>query len=166
MTIRHAIVSDLPALAQIHDSAITETDATCYLTPFTPAERHVWWERHQNPPHPLLVAEDEMGLVLGYASLSPWMPGPVYARTVEASVFLDTDARGQGLGTTLLQTLLQEAQRLCHHIVIARVWAGNAPSLALCQKCGFETVGVQREVGWQNQSWVDCVVLQYIVPLT
>jgi L-amino acid N-acyltransferase YncA len=166
MTIRHANESDLPALANIHDAAITETDATCYLAPFTPTERQVWWERHRNPLHPLLVAEEERGQVLGYAGLSPWMPGPVYARTVEASVFLAADARGQGLGTLLLQNLLQEAKRLGHHIVIARVWAENAPSLALCQKCGFETVGVQREVGWQHNTWVDCVVLQYFVPKT
>jgi phosphinothricin acetyltransferase len=110
------------------------------------------------------VLLEDGGAIAGYASLSPWMPGPVYARTVEVSVFLAPGARGRGLGTHLLRAILSEAERLAHHVVIARVWAGNAASLALCHKCGFETVGLQREVGLQRGAWVDCVILQRLVP--
>ena len=164
MNIRRATENDLPALTAIHDGAITGTDATCYLAPFTDAERRAWWGRYQSPRHPLLVAGGDDGTVSGYASLSPWMPGPIYARTGEASVFLAPDARGRGLGTALLTALLQEAQRLGHHVVIARVWSDNAASLSLCRKLGFENVGVQREVGRRRGAWEDCVILQYIVP--
>ncbi len=163
MTIRRAAESDLPALTRIHDAAIIGTDATCYLAPFSESERAAWWERHRDPRHPLLVIE-EQGSVVGYAGFSPWMPGPIYARTVEAGIFLDPGACGRGLGTALLRELLLEAGRLGHHVVIARVWADNAASLALCHKCGFVTVGVQREVGWRRGAWEDCVVLQYLVP--
>ena len=104
------------------------------------------------------------GGVAGYASLSVWLEGPVYAHTVEASVFLASDARGRGTGTRLLHALLREAGRQGHHVVIARVWASNAASLALCRKCGFEMVGVQREVGRRRGTWEDCVVLQHVLP--
>ena len=83
--------------------------------------------------------------------------------TAEASLFLAPQARGRGLGTALMRALLDEAVRLGHHVIIARVWQSNAVSLALCRRCGFETVGVQREVGRRRGAWEDCVILQRLI---
>jgi len=163
MTIRLATEADLPALTDIYNAAVTGTDATCDLEPRTLGERRDWWQAHLAPHYPVLVAEEE-GAALGYASLSSWVNGAVYAHTAESSLYLAPGARGRGLGTTLMRALLEEAARVGHHVVIARIWAGNAASLAMCRRCGFETVGVQREVGRRHGVWEDCVLLQCLVP--
>jgi len=125
-------------------------------------ERHPWWHAHQDPRFPILVADDGEFL-LGYASLSQWFDTPVYAHTAESSLYLDPQAQGRGLGTTLMRALLDEARRLGHHVILARIWSGNAPSIAMCRKCGYETIGTQREVGFRHGQWEDCVEMQVIL---
>ena len=160
--IRPARESDLPALTDIYNAAVTGTDFTGHFAPLSLGERRPWWLSHQDPRYPILVAEAG-GEVLGYASLSQWYDTPVYAHTAESSLYLAPGAQGRGLGTTLMRALLDEARRLRHHVVLSRIWAGNLPSIAMCRKCGYETVGVQREIGYRNGVWEDCVVMQVIL---
>ncbi len=160
--IRPACEADLPALTEIFNAAILGPISTGHLEPVTLEDRRLWWEAHLDPRYPILSA-DRAGEVIGYASLSPWSPYPVYTRTVESSLYLAASAQGRGLGTTLMHALLDEARRLDHHVVLSRIWAKNAASLAMCHKCGFETVGVQREVGQRHGVWEDCAILQLIL---
>ena len=62
-----------------------------------------------------------------------------------------------------MMALLEEARRIGHHVVISRIWSQNAASIAMCRKCGYETVGIQREVGLRNGAWEDCVIMQVIL---
>lgn len=161
-TIRAAREADLPALTAIYNAAVTETAFTGHLLPLTVADRLGWWQAHQDPRYPILVADTSTEL-LGYASLSLWFDTPVYAHTAESSLYLAPNAQGRGLGTTLMQALLDEARRLEHHVILARIWSGNAPSIAMCRKCGYEIIGIQREVGFRNAQWEDCVEMQVVL---
>lgn len=163
--IRSASEADLPALTAVYNAAVTGTDATGYLVPFTVEQRGSWWLAHQDPRYPILVAETNDEL-LGYASLSQWSEAPVYTLTAESSLFLAPTAQGRGLGTRLMRALLDEARRLGHHVVLSRIWAENAASIAMCRKCGYETIGIQREVGFRRGQWEDCVIMQVILEPT
>ena len=160
--IRPAREADLSALTDIYNAAVTGTDFTGHLAPLSLEERRPWWLGHQDPRYPVLVAEAGAE-VLGYASLSQWYDTPVYAHTAESSLYLAASAQGRGLGTTLMRALLDEARRLGYHVVLSRIWSGNLPSIAMCRKCGYETVGVQREIGFRHGVWEDCVVMQVIL---
>lgn len=159
--IRLAREGDLPALLAIYNAAIEQTTATCEIEPRTPAQRQPWWDAHLDPRYPILVAEAD-GELLGYACLSVWVAGPVYARTAESSLYLAPNAQGRGLGTRMMQALLAEARKIGHHVVLSRIWSQNGASLAMCRKCGYETVGVQKEVGRRHGAWEDCMILQVI----
>lgn len=159
---RPAIEADLPAFTEIFNAAITGTTSTGYLEVLTVKDRRSWWDSHLNPRYPILTAECA-GEVVGYASLSPWSPYPVYDQTVESSLYLAPITQGRGLGTALMMALLAEAQRLGHHVVLSRIWSQNAASLAMCRKCGYEVIGTQREVGLRNGVLEDCVLLQIIL---
>ena len=161
-TIRPAREGDLPALTAIYNAAVTGTAFTGHFLPLTVEERSLWWQAHQDPRYPILVAETEQEL-LGYASLSQWYDTPVYAHTAESSLYLAPNAQGRGLGTTLMRSLLAEARRLGHHVTLARIWSENASSIAMCRKCGYEIIGVQREVGFRNGLWEDCVEMQVVL---
>ena len=162
LTIRPAREADLPALTDIYNAAVTGTEFTGHLAPLSLEERGSWWLTHQDPRYPVLVAETGQE-VLGYASLSQWYDTPVYAHTAESSLYLAPNAQGRGLGTTLMRALLNEARRLGHHVVLSRIWSENLPSIAMCRKCGYEMVGVQREIGFRRGKWEDCVVMQVIL---
>ncbi len=161
-TIRPACEADLPALTAIYNAAVTGTAFTGHLQALSVDERRAWWEAHQDPRFPVLVAGTGDALT-GYASLSQWFPTPVYAHTVESSLYLAPNAQGRGLGTMLMRALLEEARRLGHHVILARIWADNAASIAMCRKCGYEVIGVQREVGFRDGKWEDCVEMQVIL---
>lgn len=160
--IRPAREADLPALTDIYNAAVTGTDFTGHLAPLTLDERRPWWLAHQDPQYPVLVAEASEE-ILGYASLSLWHNTPVYAHTAESSLYLAPSAQGRGLGTMLMRALLEEARRLGYHVVLSRIWSGNVPSIAMCRKCGYETVGIQREIGFRHGKWEDCVVMQVVL---
>ena len=161
-SVRPARETDLPALTAIYNAAITGTTATGHFAPLTLEQRRPWWLAHQDQRYPVLVAFLDND-ILGYASLSHWFDTPVYAYTAESSLYLAPQAQGRGLGTALMLALLAEARRVGHHVVLSRIWSQNAPSIAMCRKCGYETVGIQREVGLRDGRWEDCVIMQIIL---
>lgn len=163
LTIRPARQSDLAALTAIYNAAVTGTAFTSHLLPQTLDERRAWWQAHEDPRYPVLVAAGSGAELLGYASLSQWADTPAYADTAESSLYLAPEAQGRGLGSTLMRALLAEARRLGHHVVLARIWSENAASIAMCRKCGYEMVGTQREVGFRDGRRLDCVEMQVIL---
>jgi phosphinothricin acetyltransferase len=112
--------------------------------------------------HPAVVAV-EAEEVVGYGSLSPYRDRPAYATTVEDSVFVRADRRGLGVGRLLLDELVRLASVHGFHAVIARIVGHNDASIALHRACGFELVGVEREVGRKFGRWLDVVELQRLV---
>ena len=85
--------------------------------------------------------------MVGFGSLSPYRPRPAYATTVEDSVYVDPQHQGRGVGKALLDELVRLAADHGFHSVVARIVGGHEASIALHAACGFETVGVEREVG-------------------
>ena len=66
--------------------------------------------------------------------------GFVDEATPEVSIGVVEEARGRGLGTLLLQTLISEAQRRVLPALSLSVEPDN-PAASLYQRLGFETVG-------------------------
>ena len=85
---------------------------------------------------------------------------PAYATTIEDSVYVRRDRRGGGIGRALLEELVRLASDHGFHTVIARISGTNEPSIRLHRSCGFELVGIEREVGRKHRQWLDVVELQ------
>jgi phosphinothricin acetyltransferase len=49
------------------------------------------------------------------------------------------------------------------HAVFARIVGGHEASIALHRGCGFELVGVEREVGRKFGKWLDVALMQRLV---
>ena len=49
------------------------------------------------------------------------------------------------------------------HAVMARIVGGHEASIALHRPCGFELVGVEREVGRKFGRWLDVVLMQRLL---
>ncbi|MDQ1508855.1 MAG: L-amino acid N-acyltransferase, partial [Actinomycetota bacterium] len=63
-------------------------------------------------------------------------------------------------GELLLRDLLRVATDHGFHSVIARIVGGHDTSIALHERCGFEQVGCEREVGRKFGRWLDVVLMQ------
>lgn len=161
ITVRVAGPNDSEAIRAIYNLEVSESTVTFDLTPRTPADQHLWLEEHSGV-HPAVVAM-EGDSVVGFGSLSPYRPRPAYATTVEDSVYVRRDRQGRGVGRAVLSELVDLATNHGFHAVMARIVDGHGASIALHRGCGFEMVGVEREVGRKFNRWLDVVVMQKLL---
>jgi L-amino acid N-acyltransferase YncA len=162
MHVRLAAPSDAEAIRAIYNAEVIGGTATFDLVPRSVAEQVSWLEEHSGP-YPAVVALDDEGAVLGFGSLSAYRDRPSYATTVENSVYVEADRRGAGVGRTLLQELIDLAEQHGFHSMIARIGGDNQASIRLHLACGFEMVGVEREIGRKFNRWLDVSVLQLLL---
>lgn len=163
MKIRVAVPEDLPALLDIYNYEVIHGTSTFDTEPKTLEERKIWFDEHNVGSYPLYVAEID-GQVAGYASLSPYRTKDAYRSTVELSIYIDPDFRGQGIASTLMETILDIArQDDTLHTVISVITAGNQASERLHSKFGFEFCGCMREVGIKFGNYLDIVNYQLFV---
>jgi L-amino acid N-acyltransferase len=156
--LRYAHPGDVLAITAIYNEAILTTTATFDLEPKS-FEEQIEWFRSHDERHPIFVAELD-GTVVGWASLSEWSERRAYADTAETSFYVKSEFRGQGIGRTLKEAIIAEAQRLRFHTLIARVAEGSEESLHLNQSCGFVLVGTLKEVGYKFNRFLDVHILQ------
>lgn len=156
--VRLARVSDAEAMAEIYNHEVTTGTATFDLVP-RDVEDQRRWITERSGAYPAIVAERD-GVVVGFGSLSRYRDRPAYATTVEDSVYVHGGHRGGGVGRAILDDLVARAQDHGFHTIIARIAEGQEPSVALHRACGFELVGVEREIGRKFGRWLDVVVMQ------
>ncbi len=145
-TVRDARNTDLAAIAEIYNYEVRTTTAT-FDTEIRDEDAVAdWFRLHEGPMYPLVVAE-EKGVIVGWASLSPWSPRGAYSRTVEGSLFVAQSRRRRGIGAALTASMIERARAAGHRVVLARVETGNQPSRRLLIRGGFTPVGVMHAVG-------------------
>jgi L-amino acid N-acyltransferase YncA len=157
--IRDATEEDLPGLVAIYNEVVATSTAIYSSAPVTVEERRAWWQGRSAAGYPVLVARDAAG-VAGFATFGDFRAWPGYRFTVEHSVHVRADGRGQGLGTLLVQALFPRAAALGKHMMVAGVDAANGASIRFHERLGFQRSGHLREVGYKFDRWLDLVFLQ------
>jgi phosphinothricin acetyltransferase len=161
MLVRLAQATDAEATRAIYNLEVTESTVTFDLVPRSHDEQRAWLVAHTGA-HPAVVAVDGKD-ILGFGSLSPYKDRPAYSTTVEDSVYVRRDRRGQGVGRLILDELLNLATTHGFHAVIARIVGDHDTSIALHERCGFTLVGVEKQVGRKFGRWLDVVELERLL---
>ena len=159
MEIRDAVETDLPGIVEIYNEVIANSTAIYAEHPSSLDDRLAWFKTRREQRYPVLVAVQKEE-VLGFTSFGDFRAWPCYRYTVEHSVHVRADQRGQGLGRGLLEALMPQAEALGKHVLIAGIDADNVNSLRLHQSMGFEQVAHFREVGRKFNRWLDLVFMQ------
>ena len=160
--VRLATREDAEAIRTIYNREVTGSTVTFDLVPRSLADQLAWLDAHAGA-HPAVVAVDGSGDVTGFGSLSSYRSRPAYATTVEDSVYVRPDHQGKGVGRLVLAELVRLAEVHGFHAVMARIVGGHQASIALHAGCGFELVGVEREVGRKFGKWLDVALMQKLV---
>jgi phosphinothricin acetyltransferase len=82
---------------------------------------------------------------------------------VEDSVYVHRDHQGTGIGRGLLEELVRVATAHGFHACMARIVGGHKASITLHERCGFEVVGTEREVGRKFNQWLDVVLMERLL---
>jgi len=156
--VRLAIPDDADAIREIYNVEVLTSTVTFDLVPRTLDDQRTWL-RARSGAHAVVVAEHD-GAVIGFGSLSPYRNRPAYSTTVEDSVYVHRDHRGEGVGRALLTELVGLAGDHGFHALMARIVGGHDASIGLHAAVGFAVVGTEREVGRKFGRWLDVVVMQ------
>ena len=160
--VRLATREDAEAIRTIYNREVSGSTVTFDLVPRTLEDQQRWLDEHAGA-HPAVVAVDETGEIVGFGSLSPYRSRPAYSTTVEDSVYVHHDHRGRGVGRAVLSELVRLADNHGFHAVMARIVGGHEASIALHTGCGFELVGIEREVGRKFGKWLDVALMQRLL---
>ncbi|WP_137974102.1 GNAT family N-acetyltransferase [Pseudomonas sp. F(2018)] len=163
LIIRDAADADLPALRDIFNDAVLNTTAIWMDDVVDLANRQAWFTARAQQGYPILVAENATGEVVGYASFGDWRPFDGFCHTVEHSVYIRADQRGNGLGPLLMAALIERARACGKHVMVAAIESGNAASIRLHERLGFVTTGQMPQVGRKFGRWLDLTSMQLIL---
>jgi len=165
VTLRPAVVADAEAIRRIYNHEVMTATSTFDLVARSLDDQQRWIA-DRSGAFSAIVAIDEAvdgSPLVGFGSLSPYKDRAAYSTTVEDSVYVDRRRAGGGVGTLLLTRLVETASASGFHSVMARIEASGAASRALHAKCGFELVGVERQVGRKFNRWLDVAVMQRLL---
>ena len=158
--VRDATEADMAAVQAIYAHNVLHGRASFEETPPTLEEM---LERRRSVLDlglPYLVA-DVAGEIAGYSYANSYRPRPAYRFTVEDSVYVADSFHGRGIGAALLAKLIERCSGGPWRQMLAIIGdSGNASSIAVHQRLGFEHVGTLKFVGFKLGVWTDTVLMQ------
>ncbi|MBF5045372.1 N-acetyltransferase [Aggregicoccus sp. 17bor-14] len=161
---RAARAADAEAIARIYSEGIAERRSTFETRPRTAADVQAWLGGR----HPVVVVEraetEADAQVVAFASSAPYSPRACYAGVADFSVYVDSQARGQGAGRLAVEALVAAATAAGFHKLTSRVFATNAVSRRMLAGLGFREVGVHLKHAPLDGVWHDVVTVERLLP--
>lgn len=155
LQIRRALIDDVQDCLNIYNYEVIHGVATLDLEPRTLEEWHEWYSAHQTVEHCIFVGTID-GVVVGYASLSPYRTKDAFKSTVELSIYIHQDYRGKGVASKLMAHILEHAKENdTLHTVVSVITAGNEASTALHERFNFTYCGLTPAVGFKHGKYQD-----------
>jgi L-amino acid N-acyltransferase YncA len=146
--------ADAQEVLAIYDEGITGRQAT--FETIVPS-----WEQWDaaHVPECRFVAKSN-GTVLGWAALSRTPSRQCYAGVAEASVYVRSTARRQGVGRALLEKIVVESESAGFWTLQGSTFPENKASLKLQAQCGFREIGRRERIAKLDGVWRDTVLTE------
>lgn len=158
---RKVTLQDARAIAGIYNYYIEHTTSTFEQEPVSEEEiRNRILSISSRYPY---YVEESGGQVTGYCYAHLWKERAAYARTLETTVYVAPGEERKGIGTRLMNRLIDDCRQAGIHSLIACITADNHPSLLLHEHLGFVQVSRFQEVGFKFGRWLDIVDCQLLL---
>ena len=158
-SIREASEADGAACAAVYEPYVHDTVITFETVPPT-AEQMAGRIAASLRDHAWLVAEDEEGVVVGYAYGGLYKERAAYAWACEVSVYLQMGLRRTGLGRAMYEDLFDRLVARGYLTAVAGMTLPNEASEGLHAALGFEPAGTYRKIGYKHDGWHDVAWVQ------
>lgn len=149
-------------LAIFNDAIVTSTALFDYQ-PRPPDSMVAWFKTKEANRFPVIGVEGPDGMLLGFVSFGTFRAWPAYKYTVEHSVYVHKDHRGQGLGRALMKEIIAAARAQDYHLLVGGIESANAGSIALHESLGFSHAGTIKQAGYKFGRWLDLSFYQLIL---
>ena len=153
------------AMLAIFNDAILNSTALYEYQTRTMATMRSWFDAKQASGFPVIGVEDERsGALCGFASYGTFRAWAAFKYSVEHSVYVHRDHRGQGLALQLMQQLIAMATERDVHVMVGGIDVDNTASIALHRKLGFVHAGTITQAGFKFGRWLDLAFYQLTLP--
>jgi L-amino acid N-acyltransferase YncA len=160
LRIRKARPDDADAIAAIYSHHVLHGTATFEEEPPSPGEMAERLDKVQAHGWPWLVAEED-GEVIGYAYATQFRDRAAYRFACENSIYVQTDRRGAGIGSALLDALLTASAEFGFQRMFAVIGdSDNLGSIRLHQRARFTPAGQLDKAGFKFGRYLDVVFMQ------
>ncbi len=156
--IRIALPTDAPELLNIYAPYVENTPITFEYT-VPSVEEFEQRIRNTLQRYPYLVA-DTNGIPVGYAYASAFKTRAAYSWSVETSIYVKQNCRGQKIGQALYKALEEILcrQNICN--LCACISYPNPDSIAFHEALGYKTVAHFHKSGYKQDCWYDMVWME------
>nr|WP_143013455.1 arsinothricin resistance N-acetyltransferase ArsN1 family A [Paenibacillus jilunlii] len=161
LTVRQATPVDIESILRIYNQGIEERIATLETESKDSSYMKAWFKDHHGR-FSVLVAEKE-GEVIGWASLNPYSHRCAYNGVADLSVYIDRGFRGQGVGSSLLESLHKVAKENRFYKIVLFTFPFNQSGQGLYQKMGYRQVGVFEKQGIMDGEFIDVMIMEKLL---
>lgn len=160
LQLRPACEADIPAITAIYAREVIELVNTYEYDVPDAAEMSRRMADIMARGFPYLVAVVD-GQLAGYAYANSYRTRIAYQWTVENSVYVSQDHQGRGVGSALMQALIDACTERGYRQMVAVIGEpSNTASIKLHERFGFHLVGVFHGLGRKHGRWLDTVQMQ------
>jgi phosphinothricin acetyltransferase len=160
MIIRNATEDDLPQIQTIYAYHVLHGTGSFETVPPSLEEMNKRFAANQATGFAWIVAEDGPR-ILGFGYYGPFRARPAYDKTVEDSVYVREDVRGQGVGKAIVMQLIASATAAGFSQMLSLIGdSENTASIGVHASLGFQQSGTMRKVGFKLDRWLDVVIMQ------
>lgn len=157
MIIRLANIDDTPIIVDIYNQAIRNRN-NALIDDITIDEYNLEFEKRDMKEYPIFVAEIEE-VVIGWISISPYRSNrKAYRNSKEVSFYLDCNSTGKGIGSKLLEYVVENRLQIGFHSLFAILVANNSKSIALLKKFEFKLWGLMPLVLEMDGKYEDAII--------
>lgn len=162
LAIRIAQPQDYRAIATIYNESIAHGGITMDGQAYTAKTIQAIVQK-MGQREALFVGE-MLDRVIGWGIIKRYSDRIGYQLCCETSIYLAFSETGKGYGNSLQTALMEQVRAYGYHHIVAKILAPNQGSIRFHQRFGFEIVGIQKEIGFINDTWYDVVIMQCILP--
>ena len=103
---------------------------------------------------------DVEGVAAGWVALSPVSKREAYKGVAEISIYIHNNYRGKGLGSLLMQKVIESSEDNGIWTLYGVVFPENRASIQLHRKHGFRIIGSREKISRIDGNWRDTVILE------
>lgn len=162
MKIRLAERTDVPAMREIFNEVLRNSNSIYRENEVTIDDRYAWFDEKIEHGFPIFGAYEGDQLV-GYAGYGSWRSAQGYRKSVELTIYVDQKFRGSGIGSELMKTIIKQAKTDGHHVMIGAIDSDNQQSINFHKRFGFIETARMPEVALKNNKWLTLVFMQKLL---
>lgn len=145
---------DYPAMQAIYQEGILTKNATFQKEIMAFEE---WDHKYLSTCRLVAVLEKE---VVGFAALLPFSSMESYRGVAEVSIYISSKARGNGIGSLLMQQLIEASEEEGYWTLQSLIFPENVASISLHHKAGFELRARHPRLGEMDGIFRDVLLLE------